>query len=113
MKALSVKQPWANMIASGEKTIETRTWETNYRGVIAIASSKMPDIYPAGCVILTAYLVNCRPMVKSDEKAACCECLPGLYSWCLVNVEKLEVPLKVKGQQGLYDIKPKKLTPLF
>lgn len=47
MKALSVKQPWANMIASGEKTIETRTWMTGYRGQVLIVSSKQPRIEPA------------------------------------------------------------------
>jgi len=31
MKTLTVRQPWANLIASGRKTIETRTWSTNYR----------------------------------------------------------------------------------
>ena len=32
MKALSVHQPFAGLIASGEKTIETRRWPTSYRG---------------------------------------------------------------------------------
>lgn len=31
-KALSVKQPYASMIAQGSKTIETRNWPTEYRG---------------------------------------------------------------------------------
>jgi len=39
MKALSVKQPWANKIASGEKTIEVRTWYTHYRGPLLIVLS--------------------------------------------------------------------------
>jgi hypothetical protein len=43
MKALSVKQPWADLIASGQKTIETRNWYTPYRGNILICSSKEPD----------------------------------------------------------------------
>ena len=51
MKALSVKQPWANMIAEGEKTIETRTWSTDYRGEILIVSARDPDIPPAGCAV--------------------------------------------------------------
>lgn len=41
MKALNVKQPWAWLIASGKKTIETRTWSTKYRGPILIVSSKV------------------------------------------------------------------------
>lgn len=39
MKALSVKQPYADLIACGRKTIETRTWKTNYRGPLLICSS--------------------------------------------------------------------------
>ncbi|HMR18065.1 MAG TPA: HigA family addiction module antitoxin [Sphingobacterium sp.] len=36
MKALSIKQPWASLIAHGIKDIENRTWRTNYRGRIYI-----------------------------------------------------------------------------
>lgn len=36
MKALTVYQPWASLIALGVKTIETRSWKTNYTGPLAI-----------------------------------------------------------------------------
>ena len=36
MKALSIKQPWASLIAEGIKDIENRTWKTNFRGRIYI-----------------------------------------------------------------------------
>ena len=36
MKGLSLTQPWASLVASGAKTIETRSWRTNYRGLVAI-----------------------------------------------------------------------------
>lgn len=36
IKALTVYQPWASLIALGEKTIETRGWYTKYRGPLAI-----------------------------------------------------------------------------
>ena len=32
MKAITVIQPWATLLASGRKRIETRSWRTNYRG---------------------------------------------------------------------------------
>ena len=42
MKALTLWQPWASLIALGEKKIETRSWQTTYRGMLAIhASQKM------------------------------------------------------------------------
>jgi hypothetical protein len=103
MRCISLKQPWANMIADGEKTIETRTWWTKYRGPIAIASSKMPNIHPAGCVVAIAVLVDCRPMIFEDEDVACCKVYPDAYSWVLTDVEKIE-PRRVKGSQGIYTI---------
>lgn len=36
MKALTLTQPWATLIAVGAKRIETRSWETLYRGPLAI-----------------------------------------------------------------------------
>ncbi len=36
MKALTVYQPYASLIAVGAKQYETRSWATNYRGPIAI-----------------------------------------------------------------------------
>lgn len=43
MKALTIKQPWASLIAHGIKDIENRTWKTNFRGRIYIHSSKQPE----------------------------------------------------------------------
>lgn len=39
MKALSIKQPWASLIAHGIKDIENRTWRTHFRGKIFIHAS--------------------------------------------------------------------------
>lgn len=40
MKALSITQPWATLIAQGHKRIETRSWSTNYRGPLVIHAGK-------------------------------------------------------------------------
>ena len=40
MYALSLWQPWADLIAMGLKTMETRFWSTEYRGPILICSAK-------------------------------------------------------------------------
>jgi hypothetical protein len=40
MKALTLWQPWASLMADGFKKVETRTWATKYRGPIAIHSAK-------------------------------------------------------------------------
>jgi hypothetical protein len=43
MKAITILQPWAGFIPTGDKTIETRSWETKYRGPIAIHAAKDQD----------------------------------------------------------------------
>lgn len=103
MKAISVKQPWANMIADGEKSIETRTWSTEYRGEILIVSARDPDIPPAGCAVAIATLTECRPMSVLDEPDACCRKSPGAYAWVLENVRRIKVPFPVKGQLRLFE----------
>lgn len=40
MKAITILEPWASLIACGAKKIETRSWRTNYRGKIAIHAGK-------------------------------------------------------------------------
>lgn len=40
MKAITLWQPWASLIALGLKTIETRSWDTNYRGDLYIHAAK-------------------------------------------------------------------------
>lgn len=47
MKALTIWQPWASLIACGAKRYETRSWPTKYRGPIAIhAAVKDPNKLP-------------------------------------------------------------------
>lgn len=83
MKALSLTQPWATLVANGSKRIETRSWKTSHRGLIAIHASKgFPKAarrlcwnspffealsplgahqLPLGAIIATAELVACSP----------------------------------------------------
>ena len=103
VKALSIKQPWANLIASGEKTIETRLWATDYRGPILIVSSKSPKIEPAGFALAIADLVDCRPMTRSDETAARCSLYQNAHSWIFQNIRKIPL-FPVRGKLGLYEV---------
>ncbi len=41
--ALSLKQPWAALLAAGRKTIEVRRWATAQRGRILIHAARVSD----------------------------------------------------------------------
>jgi len=112
MKALSIKQPYADLIAKRIKTLEVRSWRTNYRGPLVIVSSKQPDRlmlkkYHAegannGVTIALVKLVGVREGRRKDKKAACVN-PSGKYVWELKMVRKL-LPVPVKGRLGLYDL---------
>lgn len=103
MKAISIREPWATLIRNGDKTIETRTWSTKYRGKILLCASKKPDSDFSGKAFAVAELVDVRPMTKDDEKQACCEIYDRAHSWVLENVMPIE-PFPVKGQLGLFEV---------
>ncbi len=128
MIALSVKQPWASMIASGRKTIETRTWDTKYRGPLLICAGQSPDAaalvrfgaspadweqkYPTGIALCVVSLLTVEPMTARDEVAACLPRRPGLFAWRLGPIVAPVRPFPVRGQLGLFkvDVPPHHLT---
>jgi hypothetical protein len=79
-RALSVRQPWANLICAGQKTVEVRSWQTDYRGTLVICASARVDaqaalihdidILPLGSTVCLVELVDIRPLRRSDAKAA-------------------------------------------
>ena len=50
MKVISIKEPFATLIMNGYKSIETRSWKTNYRGELYIHAS--------GKTLAKEYLTN-------------------------------------------------------
>lgn len=131
MKAISIKQPWATLIAQGHKRIETRTWQTAYRGDILICASAKPadflrmrprTIHPEkgvwcddtsdgecsgffqfGKALCIAELYHIEPMTDDHELDALCEVYPGAYAWHLRNIRIIK-PFEVKGQLNIFEI---------
>ena len=54
MKVLSLLQPWASLVVMGIKTVETRSWSTNYRGSLLIHAG----LRKAGGLILNNSIIN-------------------------------------------------------
>jgi len=120
MKALSVRQPWATFIAWGMKTIEVRSWTTNYRGPLLICASgrdvKTDDgfVYPAGYALAQVQLVDVRPLLPKDMKTAGlkrADFEDNLFAWVMENAWEIE-PFTVSGRLGIYNIPDRQLLPL-
>lgn len=83
MRCVSLWQPWASGVAEGLKTWETRSWSTDYRGELAIASTSgrskeagdhlralLPHrACPQAAVLAVADLVEVLPIVASVAEA--------------------------------------------
>lgn len=61
MKVLSLTEPYATLIKNGIKTIETRSWKTNYRGKLYIqaSSTKIPKEYKNNEELMNLVDINC------------------------------------------------------
>ena len=115
MKALTICQPYADMIATGEKIIENRTWPAQAAMIgqrIAIHAGKsrawlMPeDRRPdrvCGAVIATAVLVACHRVEDLAPDLASRDDANGPWCWLLGQVEVLPRPVPVNGALGLWE----------
>ena len=106
MKALSIHPYFALQIYFLEKTVECRSWTTNYRGDILICSTakKYKDTIP-GHALCVVTLKDVVPMKREHLKAACMyeeEYSPNTYAWILDNVRIIE-PFAVKGKLSLWE----------
>lgn len=116
MKALSVRQPWASLIAVGSKRIETRSWSTPFRGPLAIHAAKglgqtvgdyvklcssepfwsalkFREPLARGAVLATCELFDVLKIVERDEGYSCLD---------LLGAEQFDFPIDDERAFGDY-----------
>ena len=125
MKVITVKQPFATLIAEGLKEYEFRTWKIKYRGDILIHAGKGVDKkamerykhlnleYPVGRIIAKATITDCIH-VDDDFAKKIFKKDPVVYNWLinkddwngygfkLENIEEIN-PIEVNGKLSLWD----------
>lgn len=121
MKALSLKQPWAELIVSGKKTIEVRNWNTKFRGEFLVHASKNTNVekekefgyknLETGCIVGKATLIDVKDYKSEEEfnKDKNKHFAEGFYSkkakgFLLKNGQRLQnKPLK--GKLNFFEVK--------
>ena len=122
MKVITIKQPWASLIAYGYKSYEFRSWKTKYRGSIYVHAGKgtdkkaMKDFeylnlnYPKSRIIAEVYLEDCvfidskvDDKLKKENKKLYADNI-GNYAWKLSGVKKIKNNRHINGQLGLWNI---------
>ncbi len=132
MKALSLLQPWASLVVTGAKQIETRSWSTKYRGGLLIHAStgkagaaltaeppfsryihnfnQLPFGAIIGQVVLTD-VVRVEELHLSGtainhltlEERAFGDYTNGRFAWMLEEPVLFSKPIPVKGTLGLWE----------
>lgn len=129
MRVLTLWEPWATLMALGEKRIETRSWSTKYRGPLAIHAAKggmnvgqkedwcgrqffrealAGEVMYPGYIVAVVRLFDCYPTEKilaeadlSERELAFGNYEPGRFGWATDLCFRLPAPILHKGGQGL------------
>lgn len=125
MKVLTLKQPYASLVASGIKEYEFRKWKTNYRGEFLIHAGKGKDKvamekyknynlnYPEGCIICKATIVDCvkvddnlRKILKEKNSYLYSNQInnkeDNTYAFILKNIKKIKPIHNIKGKLSFW-----------
>jgi len=123
MYALTICQPYAELIACGAKLVENRRWRLRYRGRLAIHAGKSrawmepgderryPDMR-FGAIIATARVIGCWSIgeIGRGELPASLEWVPrhahteGPYCIVLAGVQRLSIAISCPGQRALWKV---------
>lgn len=129
LRALSIRQPWAEAIMNGRKSIELRSWTTSYRGALLIHAGKTrsrvrlrgsaeSNLFRGGYIglvdLIDIKLLDAHDWEQYRNRHLGESVWPGsvLYGWFLANPRRFATPVPAKGKLGLYVIPPELLDLL-
>lgn len=142
MKAITLYQPWASMIANGSKRSETRHWNPPQHIIgqyIAIHAGKNTDhVYeeerkklPFGVIVCFARLSGASQVHRRIVEADGSECAYdrrgmriqtiddygnyeiGRWIWALDSVVPVKRYTPIKGKQGIWEVRDSFIVNLF
>lgn len=122
MKVLTLKQPWATLVAEGIKKYEFRSWKTNYRGKILIHAGSGIDkeamkkfaglnlTFPSKKILAEVEIVDClflddelNKKIISENNIAYGNKKREGYAWMLDNIKKINYEKEINGKLGLWN----------
>ena len=123
MKVITLKQPWATLVAEGIKKYEFRSWKTNHRGKLLIHAGsgidkegmemvKNLDLeYPSKRIIAEVEIIDCLEIdeelnnkIISENNIAYGNKKRNGYAWKLDNITKINNSKEISGKLGLWNI---------
>lgn len=118
MKAIVIHQPWAWAIVNGHKRAENRTWQTPYRGPLAIVAGKSRESMSVGlsrCAELSidapsefqyGAIIGVVDLIAiTDADGIDCPFATGPFCWHLANPRAVH-PVPFAGRLSIFDLDP-------
>ncbi len=137
LKALSLTQPWAELVVLGEKQWETRSWRTSFRGRIAIHAAKKfpawaielaqsryfvdvknsPIKMPLGVIVGSVEIIAMQSTdamldVLGHKEIAFGDYHAERWAWQLSEPIMLDEPIPCRGALGLWEVPPHVLNSM-
>ncbi|MBT3582670.1 ASCH domain-containing protein [Candidatus Woesearchaeota archaeon] len=124
MKALTLRQPYAELMIQGKKTIEIRMWKTDFRGEFLVHSAKKtferdcskfgfdPNTMVTGKILGRVTLVDVKKYETVEEfnadfdkhKAEARWFRKPCYGFILENPKRIDTPIPARGSLTFFDL---------
>lgn len=118
MKCLSVNQPFAELIVSGAKDVENRSWQTHHRGLLVIHAgmkfnptllrwAKMSGWIEENTDLVYGFAIGVAELVNvyeaHDPRCVSQWAQPGYFHWILERPRRFPEPVPMKGRLSLFE----------
>jgi predicted transcriptional regulator len=123
MKCLSLRQPYAELLVTGRKTIELRNWNTKFRGEFLIHASKKVDMVACerlkidhqsltrGAIIGKAILIGVKTyhdsksfIQEKNKHFAAADYSGSKYGFLVKNARRFKKPIVIAGKLGFFNV---------
>lgn len=109
VKALSIRQPFAELILRGLKDVENRTWFTKYSGLLLIHASGAAGedscaTYGPGDDLPRGELVGIVNLVRCTRRRTSPSHVNGRWSWYLASPRRFRRRIRFKARVGLMEV---------
>ena len=107
MKTLSIRQPWAWLIVSGQKDVENRSWKTNFRGRILVhapAKTDSMDGFEDSEATVTGAIIGSVEIIACVQDSPSNWAEPGQWHFILRNPVKFAEPIRgIPGRLSFWE----------
>lgn len=124
MRVITLKQPWATLVAEGLKKYEFRSWKYSYRGELLIHAGKGIDEeamkkfenlnlkYPQSRIVAKVRILDCielndeinKKIISENELVYDHKYDRTGYAWKLEFIEKINDDEEISGKQGIWNM---------